>query len=148
MITGIVMRLNQASDFALRILMLLCREKTVLTVEEISQRLHLVKSHVMKIVAKLVKAGVLTARRGRSGGVSLARDGSKISVGEVVRVIEADFAIVECMLDRESSCVFASGCKLQGVMGNARKAFLEVLDQESLQSIADGVSLDQSSGVS
>ncbi|MGI9350150.1 MAG: RrF2 family transcriptional regulator [Rhizobiaceae bacterium] len=141
------MRLNQASDFALRIMMLLCREKKPLTVDAISQRLKLVKSHVMKIVAKLVKAGVLTSRRGRSGGVSLARDGATISVGEVVRVIEADFAIVECMLDRESTCVFAGGCKLQGVMGNARKAFLGVLDKESLKSIADGVSLDLSSGV-
>ena len=129
------MRLNQASDFALRVVMLLANEKQPITVEEIAGRLRLVKSHVMKIVAKLVKAGILVAHRGRTGGVGLGKPPEQIMVGDVVRQIEADLAIVECMLDRECGCVFSPGCKLKGVMADARSAFLHVLDTRSLQSI-------------
>ena len=129
------MRLNQASDFALRVLMLLANEKQPITVEEIAGRLRLVKSHVMKIVAKLVKAGILVSHRGRTGGISLGKPPSQIMVGDVVREIEADLAIVECMLDKECGCVFVPRCKLKGVMADARAAFLEVLDTRSLQSI-------------
>jgi Rrf2 family nitric oxide-sensitive transcriptional repressor len=129
------MRLNQASDFALRILMLLANEKEPITVEEIALRLRLVKSHVMKIVAKLVKAGILVSHRGRTGGISLGKQSSQIMVGDVVREIEADLAIVECMLDKACECVFSPQCRLKGVMADARYAFLDVLDQRSLQSI-------------
>ena len=129
------MRLNQASDFALRIVMLLAVEDAPMTVEEIAGRLHLVKSHVMKLVAKLIKADILHSTRGRSGGVSLARGSTEITVGSVVRAIESDFAVVECMQSKASTCVFAPDCKLRGVMANARSAFLDVLDTQTVESI-------------
>ena len=131
------MRLNQASDFALRIMMLLCHEQEPKTVDAIATRLNLVKSHVMKIVAKLVKAKLLISQKGRAGGISLARKPADISVGEVVRIVEADFAIVECMLDKPSECVFVCKCRLRTVMGRAKAAFLAELDGETLLDIAE-----------
>ncbi len=113
-----------------------------MTVKYIADRLKLVKSHVMKIVAKLVKADLLVSQRGRIGGIRLARIPAKVTVGEIVRAIEADFAIVECMLDRQSDCVFARACRLKSTMGKARAAFLAVLDKETLQTIAEGTSLE------
>lgn len=131
------MRLNQASDFALRILMLLAEQKEAITVDDIALRLLLVKSHTMKIVAKLVKSELLISHRGRNGGISLARASDQIFVGEVVRAIEADFAIVECMQasDKAQNCTFLPGCKLRGLMFEARAAFLAVLDTQSLATI-------------
>jgi Rrf2 family nitric oxide-sensitive transcriptional repressor len=131
------MRLNQASDFALRILMLLADQKEAITVDDIAQRLVLVKSHTMKIVAKLVKSDLLVSHRGRNGGIRLARSPDEIFVGEVVRAIEADFAIVECMQTSENAqnCTFLPGCKLRGLMVEARAAFLAVLDTQSLAKI-------------
>ena len=132
---GLTMHLNQASDFALRILMLLANKKDPMTVDEIAQQLLLVKSHTMKIVAKLVKAELLVSQRGRTGGVSLGKSPEHISVGDVVRTIETDFAIVECMRDGGSTCTYLPNCKLRGVMHDAYGAFQEVLDGQSLKSI-------------
>ncbi|NKB52823.1 MAG: Rrf2 family transcriptional regulator [Rhizobiaceae bacterium] len=136
------MRLNQASDFALRILMRLADNGSPMTVEALTNDLHLVKSHVMKIVAKLARAGIVNSTRGRSGGISLARPMDEISIGEVVRLIEADFAVVECLREGQSNCVFSSHCKLRGVMNNATRAFMQVLDQQSLQSISVSLPLE------
>ena len=131
------MRLSQASDFAMRILMLLERQESPMTVEMISSELRLVHSHVMKIVAKLVKAGFLNSTRGRSGGVSLGQDAEAISVGDIVKAMEPDFAIVECMRDAKSECVFADACKLRGVFNNAKQSFLKELDQHTLASLVN-----------
>ncbi len=129
------MRLNQASDFALRILMLLACEEQPLTVDCIADRLSLAKSHVMKIVAKLGHAGYVNAQRGRSGGIRLGRCPEDITVGDVVRLVEADFAIVECMMPGKSTCTFAPRCKLKGVISEAGDAFLNVLDGYTLASV-------------
>lgn len=129
------MRLSQASDFALRILMLLANEKAPITVNAIAEKLGLVKSHVMKIVAKLVKAGILVSRKGRTGGVDLGRKPSDITLGQVVREIEADFAVVECMQDKKCNCFFLPDCKLKSVMNGAKAAFMDVLDNQNLASV-------------
>lgn len=129
------MRLNQASDFALRILMLLADQNEPLTVDEIATRLEIAKSHTMKIVAKLVKAGILLSLRGRNGGVRLGKQATKIVIGDVVRIVEADFAIVECMLPGNQACMFLPNCKLKGLMHQARSAFLNVLDEQNLEMI-------------
>ena len=129
------MRLNQASDFALRILMLLADQKDPLTVDEISTRLDIAKSHAMKIVAKLVKAEILLSLRGRTGGVLLGKPTQDIIIGDVVRIVEADFAIVECMQPGNQACMFLPSCKLKGVMHQARTAFLKVLDAQNLEMI-------------
>ena len=129
------MRLNQASDFALRILMLLADQKDPLTVDEIATGLDIAKSHTMKIVAKLVKAGILLSLRGRTGGVRLGKKADEIIIGDVVRIVEADFAIVECMLPDHQTCLFLPSCKLKGLMHQARTAFLKVLDEQNLEMI-------------
>lgn len=129
------MRLNQASDFALRILMLLAKEERPLTVEVIAKKLNIAKSHTMKIVAKLVKVEILTSHRGRHGGISLALAPEDIHVGEIVRVIENDFAVVECMQAGKQTCTFLPQCKLKGLMHEARSAFLTVLDKQTLAAI-------------
>lgn len=129
------MRLSQASDFALRILMLLARQEEPMTIEAISEKLGLVKSHVMKISAKLRQAGIVEAQRGRVGGVSLATEPCQISVGQVVRAIEPDFAIVECMRAGKSDCSFMPDCKLKLTIHKATEAFLQTLDRQTLNKI-------------
>ncbi len=129
------MRLSLASDLALRILMMLAQSKDPQTVNIASNELKLVKSHVMKIVAKLVKAGLVKSTRGRTGGISLGRPAQDITIGEVVRLIEPDFAIVECMREGTSQCTFMPGCRLRDTMGKANASFLKVLDEERLSNL-------------
>ncbi len=129
------MRLNQASDFALRILMLLATKKSPLTIEAIAEELGLVKSHVMKIAAKLRQAGFVQSQRGRIGGVTLALEPKEISVGHVIRSIESDFAVVECQRTGASSCTFLPSCKLRKTFNRATQAFLAMLDEQMLEEL-------------
>jgi len=131
------MRLNQASDFALRVLMFVaCNDSELSKINDISRRYNISRAHLMKIVNKLAQAGLLQTVRGRNGGLRLNRPPRDISVGDVVRVIEEDFALVECMRGPENNkCIITPACRLAGIIDQALKEFMAVLDQHTLADI-------------
>ncbi len=131
------MRLNMASDFALRILMLLAKSETPLTVDKISSELNLPKSHIMKIVAKLGNGSYVKTTRGRVGGVQIEKPLNKVKIGDVVRMMEADFAVVDCLKPGQCECNFTSKCSLKPIMVNATEAFIKELNKHTLQSVID-----------
>ncbi len=88
----------------------------------------------MKVAQLLGQAGYVTTLRGRGGGLVLARPAEEITVGEVVRRIEPDLALVPCFA--EGCCVIQPACRLKRALHKAREAFLEVLDATTLADIA------------
>ena len=132
----ISMQLTKFSDYSLRVLMYThAAGGRRVTIEEIAAAYRISRAHLMKVVNLLARAGYLTALRGRSGGVVLARPAKDICLGEVVRATEPGFAIVECF-STNNQCVFTDYCRLPRVLDQALTAFLTVLDQHTLASVA------------
>lgn len=130
------MRLTHFSDYALRVLMFVhAAGDRLVTIEEISDAYAISRPHVMKVVNALTRSGYLTSVRGRNGGLKLAMHAEKINLGDVLRETEPDFALVECFSEG-SQCVITECCRLQGVLDEALRAFLDVLDNKTLASIA------------
>jgi len=132
------MRLSQASDFALRILMATGQTDSPQTVDGLSKKLGLAKSHVMKIVAQLARAGYLETTRGRGGGIRLGRSPEDIRLGDVVRLIEPDLGVVACLKPETAVCAFLPHCALKGAMAQAAEAFLDSLNTQTLGTILAG----------
>ncbi|QFT33761.1 HTH-type transcriptional repressor NsrR [Labrenzia sp. THAF82] len=133
------MRLSQASDFALRILMATGQSDNPQTVEKLANQLGLAKSHVMKIVAHLAKGGYLETTRGRGGGIRLAKSPEAIRLGDVVRLIEPDLGVVACLKPGSTAaCAFLPRCALKSAMAQAAEAFLDSLNGQTLASILAG----------
>jgi Rrf2 family transcriptional regulator, nitric oxide-sensitive transcriptional repressor len=132
------MRLSQASDFALRILMATGQSNEPQTVDKLTTQLGLAKSHVMKIVAHLARGGYLETTRGRGGGIRLAKTPDQIWLGDVVRLIEPDLGVVACLKPEPTICAFLPRCALKGAMAKASEAFLESLNTQTLASILAG----------
>ena len=130
------MQLTKFSDYALRVLMYVhaAGDRRV-TIEEMAASYRISRAHLMKVVNALTRAGYLTAVRGRSGGLTLARPAETIRLGEVIRSTEPDFALVECFATG-NRCVITGCCRLPGVLSEALAAFLETLDQHTLAHIA------------
>ncbi|MEE4010976.1 Rrf2 family transcriptional regulator [Roseibium sp. FZY0029] len=135
------MRLSQASDFALRILMATGQSDDPQTVDKLSKQLGLAKSHVMKIVAHLAKGGYLETTRGRGGGIRLAMAPDAIRLGDVVRLIEPDLGVVACLKPEPTICAFLPRCALKGAMAQASEAFLASLNTETLATILAGTQM-------
>ena len=126
------MRLTNFSDYALRVLMYAAsHDDRLITIEETAEIYGISRAHLMKVVNQLTRAGYLKAVRGRSGGVMLAKDPSKIKLGEVLRATEPDFALVECFTT-DNQCVITPRCRLRGALKEALGAFTGTLDRYTL----------------
>jgi Rrf2 family transcriptional regulator, nitric oxide-sensitive transcriptional repressor len=129
------MRLTFSTDYALRLLMLVGLEtEHLVTIEEVADRFGISKNHLMKVAYQLGQAGYLETVRGRNGGLRLGKAPSQIVVGEVVRRMEPDFAVVECR-NPAGYCRITPSCVLRSAMREAVQAFLGKLDQYTLEDL-------------
>src|ERR1700740_1494466 len=129
------MLLALSTDYALRLLMLVGLEPDrLVTIEEVSDRFHILKKHLMKVAYQLGQAEFLGTVRGRNGGLRLGKSPEEIVVGEVVRTMEPDFAVVECE-DPTGYCKIAPSCVLRSTMREAVQAFLAKLDEYTLEDL-------------
>ena len=130
------MQLTKFSDYALRLLMYThAAGGRHVTIEEMAAAYRISRAHLMKVANSLSRAGYLTTMRGRFGGVVLARPADDIRLGAVVRATEPSFALVECF-SKNNQCVVTGCCRLASVLDQALTAFLTVLDQHTVASIA------------
>jgi Rrf2 family nitric oxide-sensitive transcriptional repressor len=129
------MRLTYSTDYALRLLMLVGLEhRRLVTIEEVADRFGISKNHLMKVAYQLGQAGYLETVRGRNGGLRLGKTPDQIVVGQVVREMEPDFAVVECQ-NPAGYCKIAPSCALRSAMSEAVQAFLEKLDEYTLEDL-------------
>lgn len=143
------MRLTSHTDFALRLLMSLAvMEERLMTIEELATRHRLSRNHLMKVAQTLVGLGYVTGVRGRAGGLKLAQPASSIRMGEIVRALEDDTALVECLGNGPSNCILNGACLLTRTMGRAREAFFASLNEMTLADlVAPRLALRQRLGV-
>jgi Rrf2 family transcriptional regulator, nitric oxide-sensitive transcriptional repressor len=130
------MRHTAHADYALRVLLYL-RVATGRqgSVAEIAEAHNISRHHLVKVVQRLAGAGIVATARGRGGGVRLERDPAGITVGEVMRTMENDFAVVEC-LGPARFCRVAGVCGGRDVFARALDAYFAVLDEATLDDIA------------
>ena len=133
------MKITKHSDFALRILIFLEAQPKdrLTTIAELAEMYSISVNHVRVIVHKLGKLGYVKNTQGKGGGIKLACDAEKITVGDVVRNTENDFYMVECFdPDKTTACSISKACKLKGVLNKALDAFMQILDEYTLADIA------------
>jgi Rrf2 family nitric oxide-sensitive transcriptional repressor len=131
------MRLTAYSDYALRVLIYLSiQDERLATIKEISEQYDISRNHLMKLVHDLGKHGFIETIRGKHGGLRIGRDPAMITVGEVVRAMEKDLAIVECFEPGNYKCQIVKACVLAGVIRQAFNVFLEVLDGYTISDLA------------
>lgn len=130
------MRLTTYTDYGLRLLMYVgLKNGELATIEEVAGAYGISRNHLMKVAYHLGLHGYLETVRGRGGGLRLAQPPERIRIGDVVRRMEDDFAMVECFDPAENTCCIVRACRLKGILGEALKAYLAVLDKYTLADI-------------
>lgn len=126
------MRLTMMSDYALRVLLYAAAHpERLVTIDETQEVYDMSRGHLMKIVGVLASAGILRSQRGRAGGFTLGRSPEKIRLGDVLRLTEPDFEMVECF-SPTGACAITPFCRLPGIVTVALGAFMAVMDRHTL----------------
>jgi Rrf2 family nitric oxide-sensitive transcriptional repressor len=131
------MRLTSFTDYGLRALMRMASApERGFSTAELAEEFGISRNHLIKIVQRLVRGGIVTTRRGSGGGAVLARPADAIRLGDVVRLLEEGQALVECFAPGGGECPIDGRCGLKVRLRRAEAAFLAELDRSTLADIA------------
>ncbi|MGE2832354.1 RrF2 family transcriptional regulator [Mycobacterium sp. SMC-4] len=136
------MQLTRFTDLGLRAMMLLAAGESDgqrITTRSIATGAAASENHVAKAVSRLVELGMVSARRGRVGGLTLTDAGRTASVGWLVRRLEGDREVIECGGD--NPCPLVAACRLRRALADAKEAFYRELDRYTVSDLARGPTL-------
>lgn len=129
------MHLTQFSGYGLRVLIYTgLKGEQLSTIAEIAEAYGISRNHLMKVVQQLGSRGFLYSRRGKNGGVRLALSPDDIRIGAVVRAMEPNWRVADCMRSAED-CALTPACRLRRKLRDANQAFLDVLDEMTLAEV-------------
>ena len=127
------LRMSQSTDMALHGLWSLARAEgqRFLLLNEIARAQNVSESYLSKVFQRLTRAGLVHAVRGKRGGYMLGRSPESITVGDVVRAMEADQPMYKC-LAQTRCCKAVENCLLLRVFAEAEQQMYAVLDSVTL----------------
>ncbi len=127
------MRLTLHSDLAFRTLIFLASAgEQGAAIPQIAQAYGVSEHHLSKVVQSLVHAGYVSSARGRGGGLKLRVAPEEITLGAIMRKMEPDFALAECLGAEPERCVLSGFCGLQWIFDEALEAWFRVLESYTL----------------
>lgn len=132
------MHLSLFSDYSVRVLMYGAVRTGYFRLTEVAAAYRISRHHLAKVVNQLSRHGLLETRRGRGGGIRLAKPPAAIRIGPLVRDLETRHPLVECFAPRTNRCCVIGACRLKGVLAGAMEAFYGVLDGYSLADLVSG----------
>ncbi len=128
--------IRRDTDYAIRSLLYLASEsEQSATCAAIGEACAIPRSFAHKILKKLANAGLVASRTGRTGGFSLARDLTKITLGEVVKIMQGPLSLSRCVSVPES-CERSSECPVSAAWSQIEHQLADVLDDTTLGAIA------------
>lgn len=138
------MKLSKKGEYALRALIDLATAELVgrrlLRVSEIAAKEKMSVKFLEQVMLQLREAGYVASERGKFGGYRLARPSGKISLGQVVRLIDGPLAPIGCVSQSAyvpCSCPDEAHCGLRMVMLDVRNAIANILDRYTLAHVVE-----------
>jgi Rrf2 family protein len=125
------MRITAKGEYAAKaVLYLSLRHPDVVTIPEMAGRHRIPGKYLEHILQALRRAGIVESRRGVRGGYRLARAPEKISVGQVLRVVDGRFSQSSCIKPEEGPgyiCPESDSCGLKQVWQDVQTAVDHIL---------------------
>lgn len=107
---------------------------TPVSASTLEEKIAVSGKYLEKIMRMLSKRGIVTASRGTNGGYLLAKSPEEITIGEIVRTLEDDMILIECV-QKEAKC---KCCPSSGVWKKLYEGINELLDSMTLKQMIDG----------
>lgn len=132
------MKLSTKGRYAARAMLDLALNfnKKPVMLKDIARRQDISVRYLENIMAKLVSAGLVHGLRGKNGGFCLIKTPSKITLKDVVCVVEGSVSPVHC-IDIPASCARAKTCITYDIWKQLRKAIIDILSSYTLKDMVE-----------
>ena len=105
-------------------------------IKSIAERQNIPEAYLEQLIGQLRRSGLVKSVRGAQGGYLLSRSPAEITVGEVLRTLEGELAVVDCLTE-EDVCHKACSCPTRVVWKKLRDGLNQIVDGITLQDMLD-----------
>ncbi len=129
--------ITRAADYGMRAVLFLAQhpERGSILIGEIAEVMDVPSQFLHKVMPRLVKAGLLSSRRGARGGYRLARNPTDVTLLEVIEAIDGPLVLNRCLLNA-SDCDRSGHCAVQEACAAAQQALRSKLASFTIEDIA------------
>ena len=124
------MKITREADYALRIIAMLADENRQIEAKAIAEKNDIPYRFTLKILRKIVQAGIIKSYRGVNGGYVL-------TLKDVIETIDGKIAINKCMENPES-CKNNGICKVQRKLYKVQKVLADEMSKITFQDVLEG----------
>ncbi len=130
------MKLSTRARYGVRLMLSLSLNygKGPILLKDIAKKEEISEKYLSLIIIPLRGAGLVNSSRGAYGGYTLAKEPSKITVKEIVDVLEGD-CLVNCIND-SSACTRISTCAARDIWVLLGEKISETLQSITLEKLA------------
>jgi Rrf2 family protein len=141
----VMFQITRRADYAVRIMLELGdkADGQRLPAAQIAQSANVPLAFLRKIVADLVKAGLVQTYSGPTGGLALAQPAASINMRQILEAIEGPVCLNTCLL-RPEECHRDLACPAHGFLGRLQASIVQQLQNATLDKlVAEGRQLKQ-----
>jgi Rrf2 family protein len=134
------MKFGVGVDYSLKALLMLAERypgTQPVRVEEIAETQAIPENYLRRLLIELKRGGLVASQKGPSGGYMLAKPPARITMADVVEIIEGDYAPVECIEESSSLCPRDNPCPMRDVWRDVRNSVTSILRSTTLQSLSE-----------
>ncbi|MHB8380727.1 MAG: RrF2 family transcriptional regulator [Acidobacteriaceae bacterium] len=135
------MKFGVGVDYSLKALLMLAERypgSQPTRVEEIADTQGVPENYLRRLLIELKRGGIVASQKGPSGGYMLAKSPARITMADVVEIIEGDYCPVECLEESGAgTCPKDQPCPMRDVWREVRESVNNILRQTTLQSLAE-----------
>jgi Rrf2 family cysteine metabolism transcriptional repressor len=133
------MKITYKSDYALKaVLDLALRHegREPVSIHDTAKRIDAPVKFLEQIYSGLKTHGIIESRRGSSGGYLLAKTPEKITVGEIIRLIEGPTEPISCIKQDYTGCDEMYTCVFRSIWEDIHNATSQILDNVNFKELA------------
>jgi Rrf2 family transcriptional regulator, cysteine metabolism repressor len=133
------LKISTKGEYASRAMLELSlrQEEGALHIKAISAAQDIPERFLEQILLLLKRAGYLRSRKGPHGGYVLAKPPEKITVAEVIRVMDGPLAPIDCVsVTAHQVCPHEATCGLKGLWKETRDAVAAIMERTTFADLA------------
>jgi Rrf2 family protein len=136
------MKLSTRSRYGTRLMLDLARsyDRRATPLAQIAKSQKLSVKYLEQLIIPLKASGLIRSVRGARGGYRLAQSPDKITVGQVVEILEGDLSLVECV-ENPKACKLQADCLTRPVWRGMSRLLKDHLSSLTLQDVLQGKKL-------
>jgi Rrf2 family protein len=133
-----MMKLSKKADYALIAVRHLATQRDVLSqsASDIAEAYGISAPLLAKVLQRLAKNGLLTARHGSSGGYQLARHPKDISALDVINAVDGPVIITSCVTNH-GNCDQSLKCTIREPLRRVNESIAQVLRSVTISQMAE-----------